>query len=400
MCPESQVAVIIVTAFVIHGVPASDAPCPGGVALLDTPFSITGDKNNYTGFIWVRPTGGRYVVTCNPSCSPVAGYRATLNDTHSVLTIDSVHREDAGTWKIVDANVVGAVPDDVCQLTVAKVPQCTISSDDDTGSLEPGAQLTLTVNSTDYFCSRETGFSITSGGVTQQLMNASNSLFNLTFNIELHHFGDVTLNFICDTNWTLTCDGVQRLVKSPPKCNISSDADTNALQTGTNITLTVDIRSYHCSHQAEFYITTGGITDVLSQNETTSTFADIVLTSFFNITADRFGDVSVMFSCVNINRTLQCSGVDTITDGTTQISHESSTPKSPPSTEDPERDITLGIAIGFSLLAVVIFVIITVLVVRYRERIRSYLVSDKKQNGQEVNVTDVGNEMGPSYANN
>ncbi|XP_071095231.1 uncharacterized protein [Haliotis cracherodii] len=229
-------------------------------------------------------------------------------------------------------------------------------------------------------------------------MNVSNSLFNLTFNIELHHFGDVTLNFICDTNWTLTCDGVQRLVKSPPQCNISSDAaDTNALQTGTNITLTVDIRSYHCSHQAEFYITTGGITDVLSQNETTNTFADIVLTSFFNITADRFGDVSVMFSCVNINRTLQCSGVDTITDGTTQIPHESSTPKSPPSTEDPERDITLGIAIGFSLLAVVIFVTITVLVVRYREKIQTYFVSDKKQ---EVNVTGVGNELGTTCDNN
>ncbi|XP_048257963.1 uncharacterized protein LOC124119024 isoform X1 [Haliotis rufescens] len=96
---------------------ATNSTCPGVVGLLGTEYTIVGDRSNYTGFLWVRPTDGRYVATCNPSCSPVAGYRATLNATHSTLTIHSVGVADAGTWKIVDANVVGAIPVDVCQLT-------------------------------------------------------------------------------------------------------------------------------------------------------------------------------------------------------------------------------------------------------------------------------------------
>ncbi|XP_048257965.1 uncharacterized protein LOC124119024 isoform X3 [Haliotis rufescens] len=114
----------IVDANVVGAIPVDlcqlttiDSTCPGVVGLLGTEYTIVGDRSNYTGFLWVRPTDGRYVATCNPSCSPVAGYRATLNATHSTLTIHSVGVADAGTWKIVDANVVGAIPVDVCQLT-------------------------------------------------------------------------------------------------------------------------------------------------------------------------------------------------------------------------------------------------------------------------------------------
>ncbi|XP_046341939.2 uncharacterized protein LOC124122840 [Haliotis rufescens] len=100
---------------------ATNSTCPGGVGLLGTEYTIVGDRSKYTGFVWVRPTDGRYVVTCNPSCSPVAGYRATMNATHSTLTIHSVGVADAGTWKIVDANVVGAIPVGVCQMTTENV---------------------------------------------------------------------------------------------------------------------------------------------------------------------------------------------------------------------------------------------------------------------------------------
>ncbi|XP_048257903.1 cell wall protein IFF6-like isoform X3 [Haliotis rufescens] len=111
------------------GTPTSaDSTCPGGVGLLGTEYTIVGDRSNYTGLVWVRPTDGRYVVTCNPSCSPVAGYRATLNATHSTLTIHSVGVADAGTWKIVDANVGGAIPVGVCQLTTAGSSSSRLSS--------------------------------------------------------------------------------------------------------------------------------------------------------------------------------------------------------------------------------------------------------------------------------
>ncbi|XP_046343373.1 uncharacterized protein LOC124124271 [Haliotis rufescens] len=252
----------------------TDTDCPGGVALLGTEYKIEGDRSNYTGFVWARPTDNRYVVTCNPSCSPVAGYSATMNDTHSTLTIHSVGVADAGTWKIVDANLVGAIPVDVCQLTTAGVPQCGISSDEDTDSLEPGAQLTLTVDITGYYCSREAGFDLTTGAVTEELTTkhnvsaVSDVTLNTTFSVDITRFGDVTLDFICDRSWTLTCNGVQKLLKTPPQCNISSDTNTNALEPGTNLTLTADIQNYYCSQQAGFTLTTGVVSNILLENQT------------------------------------------------------------------------------------------------------------------------------------
>ncbi|XP_048257905.1 serine-rich adhesin for platelets-like isoform X5 [Haliotis rufescens] len=125
----TDTSTLIVSLPTTAGTPTSaDSTCPGGVGLLGTEYTIVGDRSNYTGLVWVRPTDGRYVVTCNPSCSPVAGYRATLNATHSTLTIHSVGVADAGTWKIVDANVGGAIPVGVCQLTTAGSSSSRLSS--------------------------------------------------------------------------------------------------------------------------------------------------------------------------------------------------------------------------------------------------------------------------------
>ncbi|XP_048258003.1 uncharacterized protein LOC124124272 isoform X2 [Haliotis rufescens] len=397
----------------------SDPRCPGGVGLLGTEYTIVGDRRNYTGLVWVRPTDDRYVVTCNPSCSPVAGYSATMNTTHSTLTIHNVGVADAGTWKIVDATVVDAIPVDVCPLTTVSVPQCGISSDEDTDSLEPGAQLTLTVDITGYYCSREVGFDLTTGAVTEALTMkhnvsaVSNSTLNTTFNVDITRLGDVSINFMCDRSWPLQCEGIQDLLKSPPQCNISSDMDTNALEPGTNLTLTVDIQNYYCSQQAGFTLTTAAVTNILLQNQTMDNISDSALISSLIVTADRFGDVSVNFMCGNNTETLTCGGIVKLSEavpttttvgptsrapsrstasatsteipnsslGNTALTGSQATPEKPTtegSVSTGPADDNTGLAIGLSVTGVIIIIIVIILV-RYRRRVGEYLLGSRQK---------------------
>ncbi|XP_046564492.1 uncharacterized protein LOC124273293 isoform X8 [Haliotis rubra] len=301
-----------------------DSTCPGGVGLFGTSYTIVGDRSNYTGFVWVRPSDDRNVVICNPSCSPVEGYKAT-NDTPSALTIESVEKIDAGTWSIVDAKDPGVFVD-VCKLTVAKTPECTVSSDGATDALDLDTTLLLTVNVTDYYCSELTGLSLITGAVLETLKvnhnvsHITSDVINQTVSINLSSLGDVRVRFMCDdTSYNLSCRGVQRLLKSPPQCNISSDTGTNALELGTNLTLTMDLRGYYCSQQAGFDLTTGSVTDVLLQNQTTNNITDTVQHHSFNVTSDRFGDVSVIFRCDSSSKPLTCGGVSKLTECVTNF---------------------------------------------------------------------------------
>ncbi|XP_067678559.1 uncharacterized protein [Haliotis asinina] len=275
---------------------------------------------------------------------------------------------------------------------------CSISSDKDTNSLEPGTQLTLTVDTTGYYCSVEAGFDLTTGHVTTELgrynvSDVSDLTINTNFSVDIPRFGDVTIDFICDRNWTVRCNGVQRLLKSPPHCNITSDTDTSTLDPGTNITLTVDLRNYYCSQQAGFTLTTGVITETLLGNQTMDNVTDIVLPHSLNVTSDHFGDVTVTFTCDSVPRPLDCDGVDklsgatpsttetsavTVSNVTTPGLESSTTPTSPsPVEENPPTDATLGLAIGLPVLFILL-IILGVIIYRYRRQIDMYLVARKK----------------------
>ncbi|XP_046564421.1 uncharacterized protein LOC124273250 [Haliotis rubra] len=247
------------------------------------------------------------------------------------------------------------------------IPQCSISSDENPASLEPGTQLTLTVDIAGYYCSVETGFDLTTGAVTEELGTRHNVsvvtdlTITTTFSVDITRLGEVTLDFTCDRSWTVTCNGVQKLLKTPPHCNISSDTDTTALDPGTNLTLTVDIRNYYCSQTAGFQLTTGIITETLLENQTMDNITDTILTQPLSVTADHFGDVTVTFMCDSITRPLVCDGVD-------KFSVTSSPPDQPPPTTrpPPAEDDTVALAVGLSVGVAVILVIAIVLVVRSR----------------------------------
>ncbi|XP_067666403.1 uncharacterized protein [Haliotis asinina] len=287
--------------------------CAGGVGQLGKQYTIVSTRP-YTALVWVRLHDGRYVVTCNPSCSPIAGYRATINASHTTLTIDSLTQDDVGGWGLLNATQVGAAPVTVCRLSAVRLPQCSIISDENTDSLEPGTQLTLTVNITGYYCSVEAVFNLTTGHVTEELIgshkvsNISDLSVNKTFSVDVRRLGDVTLNFVCDRIWKLTCNGVQELFKSPPRCTISGDTDTNALVPGTNLTLSVDINNYYCPRETGFNLTTGHVTEELIGSHKVSDISDLSVNKTFSVDVRRLGDVTLNFVCDRIWK-LTCNGV-------------------------------------------------------------------------------------------
>ncbi|XP_067678597.1 uncharacterized protein [Haliotis asinina] len=399
MLDREMINLVLLNVIVAFTCAQTATECPGGMARLGSEYTILADRRNYTSFSWIDPSD-TIVVVCEDVCIPPGpGYSATLNDTVSTLVIDSVKTTDVGNWFLLDANVEDAIKVEVCQLTAAGIPQCNISSDEDTNSLEPGTQLTLTVDIRSYYCSAEAGFDLTTGDVIEELTKRHNVsdetdlTINTTFIVDITRLGDVTMGFTCDRIWSLTCSGVQKLLKSPPYCNISSDTVTTALDPGTNLTLTVDIRSYYCSQQAGFDLTTGIITETLLGNQTMSNVTDVVLTQSLTVTADHFGDVTVTFMCDSVPRHLDCDGVNklsgatlsttqtstvTVSDVTTPGLQSSTTPTSPsPVEENPPTDATLGLAIGLPVLFILL-IILGVIIYRYRRQIGMYLVARKK----------------------
>ncbi|XP_071111265.1 uncharacterized protein [Haliotis cracherodii] len=400
MTPTLNILLSVAAIYFVQRITAT--PCPQ-VAIWESTYSIVGYQKNLSAFVWVRPTDNQFVVTCNPSCSGTSTYSATFNDTQSTLTVGRISTVDAGFWRIKDANVDNYTP--ICNLTTANLPTCDISSDLDPLSLELGAVLSITVNIKNYSCSDQAGFDLTTGDVTETLLrndNATlntNEVLNSIVNVTLTRLGDVRLNFTClDTSWELDCGGVKQLLKSPPSCNISSDVETDDLELGTEVTLSVDIRNYYCSKQAEFNLTTGSTKEVLLARHDVDDISSAFPNTTFNATDERFGKVLVKFSCDNYIEDLICGGIEELVkrlpSTTAATTSPSATPPDTPSltsttttagspAQDPDVPVALiaGVCAG-----VLVLVVIVVVVLLNRRKItavaRKYIVTRKTQHSQ------------------
>ncbi|XP_048258110.1 uncharacterized protein LOC124120449 isoform X2 [Haliotis rufescens] len=271
---------------------------------------------------------------------------------------------------------------------ITDLPTCNISSDLDPLSLELGTDLSITVNIKNYSCSDQAGFDLTTGDVTETLLRNDKAALNTnevlysTVNVTLTRLGDVRLNFTClDTSWELDCGGVRQLLKSPPSCNISSDVETDDLDLGTEVTLSVDIRNYYCSNQAEFNLTTGSAKEVLLARHGVEDISSAFPNTTFNATDERFGKVLVKFSCDNYNEDLICGGVKELVKNTSSLTDTTTTAGSP--AQDPDVPVALiaGVCAG-----VLVLVVIVVVVVLNRRKItavaRKYIVTRKTQHSQ------------------
>ncbi|XP_067661318.1 uncharacterized protein [Haliotis asinina] len=371
-------------------------PCPG-VALLGSVYEITGTQQNISGIVWARPYGGQYVVTCNPSCSGTSPYSATYNTTYTTLHINRISLIDSGFWKLKDANDDTGTFTLVCNLTTANLPMCNISSDLDQHSLELGTTLSLTVDVRNYFCSLGAGFKLTAGNVTDTLLqnetvtNYANVTLNSILNVTLQRLGDVLLSFSChSTTWDLPCTGVNQLLKSPPTCNITSDLETDELELGEEVTLSVDIKNYYCIENAGFNLTTGRVEEVLLGGHEVDNVASVILNKTFITTKDTFGKVFVKFFCDNYDQDLVCGGIQELVKELPTTTLATTPPSSKPSNtpsqagkqttpglspEGPGTHLSLIAGVFAGVLAFVIIVIVVLNRKKITAVARQYIVN-------------------------
>ncbi|XP_046560662.1 uncharacterized protein LOC124269664 [Haliotis rubra] len=98
-----------------------------------------------------------------------------------------------------------------------------------------------------------------------------------------------------------------------PNCAITSSLSYDSLEPNSELTLVANIRGYYCSKQAGFELITGrDVPEVLLKNHTVTDVTDIVLSSTFNVTLKRLGNVQLDFTCDNATFNLPCHGVSTL----------------------------------------------------------------------------------------
>ncbi|XP_048254502.1 uncharacterized protein LOC124148929 isoform X2 [Haliotis rufescens] len=296
---------------------STDRPCQG-IAHLGGKYNISAEIS-YEKYVWRSPRG-QNVVTCNPSCSPTAGYPATLTNggNTSTLMIEEVKLKDVGTWSITNTTDLATMS--ACYLDVAGLPSCIITSSQAPHSLEPNSMLTLAVVIRGYYCSKQAQFDLTTGREVPNVLlkndtvdDVTDRILNTTFNVTLERLGNIKLDFTCaNTTYNLTCGGVNTLLKSLPQCDISSSGN-GSLMPGTSLTLTVNITNYYCTEEAAFDLSTGSVKEELVGSHHVVDINSTVVMKTFNVTSAHNGNIKVSFSCDDINRELSCTGDDTIT---------------------------------------------------------------------------------------
>ncbi|XP_048254501.1 A-agglutinin anchorage subunit-like isoform X2 [Haliotis rufescens] len=128
-------------------------------------------------------------------------------------------------------------------------PQCEISSSRN-GSLMPGTSLTLTVNITNYYCTEEAAFNLTTGSVEEELVGShhvvdiNSTVVMKTFNVTPAHNGNIKVSFSCDDiNRELSCTGDDTITivgvtstAKPPTSTPTSTTSTSTMKASTTST--------------------------------------------------------------------------------------------------------------------------------------------------------------------
>ncbi|XP_046545395.1 uncharacterized protein LOC124255505 [Haliotis rubra] len=157
-------------------------------------------------------------------CIPHGTYRASVvNSTSSEVTITNTSHIHAGEWTCSTGSEVRT-----CSITVAEVPSCTVTANN-VSTLSVGDDLSLTVNITGYYCSKEVRFHLTIGNISKTIDSSDGGEVVAAFNVSTReaHFGRVGLTFECgDDSQRVACDGVQTLAEDPGTANIYGEPPT------------------------------------------------------------------------------------------------------------------------------------------------------------------------------
>ncbi|XP_071094555.1 uncharacterized protein [Haliotis cracherodii] len=137
-----------------------------------------------------------------------------------------------------------------------------------------------------------------------------------------------------------------------PSVNITSDVDADSVNLGDRISLTVDIRDYHCSDAYNLTLQIGSVT------YTRETWRDATIKNLsINVTQAHFGNVNLVFVCGNHQWNITPGGVNELQPNRTNVPTTLSV--GAPTTEIPPKDVStlLVVAAGVTLAVIVILII-------------------------------------------
>ncbi|XP_071094553.1 uncharacterized protein [Haliotis cracherodii] len=135
---------------------------------------------------------------------------------------------------------------------------------------------------------------------------------------------------------------------------ITSDVDAHSLNPGDRISLTVDIRDYHCSEVNNLTLQVGSVTHTICNTVRNGTIKNLTQTVPIKVTQTHFGDVKLVFVCGHHQWNITPEGVN-------ELQQSRSTPT-------PTDDSKLLIVAAGASLTVGVIIIITIVGCCYRCR--------------------------------
>ncbi|XP_071094554.1 uncharacterized protein [Haliotis cracherodii] len=158
------------------------------------------------------------------------------------------------------------------------------------------------------------------------------------------------------------------VVAKIPSVNITSDVDADSLNLGDKISLTGDIRDYHCSEVYKLTLQVGSAT-YTRESGRNATIENLTQTVPVNVTQTHFGDVKLVFVCGNHQWNITPEGVNELQQNKTNVQTTIDTGAvSVGSTPTPPDDSKLLLVAGGASLTVCVIIIITIVCCCYRCR--------------------------------
>ncbi|XP_071095929.1 uncharacterized protein [Haliotis cracherodii] len=226
-----------------------------------------------------------------------------INETQTVITISIVKKSDAGEWGCT----LGSEPTpSKCSMTIAKLPSCNITSVPSPDELRVNQNVSLSVNAAGYYCSTGMKLQLRTGSNVTELTKGNldaitDDSFQLQLNLTESYFGNVTLEFTCDSKQKdISCSGIQSLMPTlsePPSCEILSSRAAEEV--------TVRVQDYHCSDSIQLYLKTRNVTGRLlntSLINTTGGMFEITV----NVTTSLEESKKLVFVCGNTSWEIAC----------------------------------------------------------------------------------------------
>ncbi|XP_071095015.1 uncharacterized protein [Haliotis cracherodii] len=189
------------------------------------------------------------------------------------------------------------------------------------------------------------------------------------------------------------------VVAKIPSVNITSDVDADSVNLGDRISLTVDIRDYHCSDAYNLTLQIGSVT-YTCETGWNATVENLTETVPIDVTQIHFGEVKLVFVCGNHQWNITPGGVNELQQNKTNVQITIDTGAfSVGSTPTPTDDSKLLLVAAGASSTVGVIIIITIVCCCYRRRKQANPAEKHEQNLPfDPPYISVGGPTGTAYS--